>query len=301
MRVLQEGDFHPGLPFAATVLADVAIEAGELDEAEALLALLPKEGWRTGVGTVLILAARGRLRLAEGRPTEALADFKICAAMFSPETWGIDIRDVGYLHARAGAAMALLRLGDREGARDMAQAELADVRVFGAPRALGIALRITGLAQGGATGLELLADSVAVLRNSPAQLERAHSLAELGAALRRAGHRAAAREPLAEALDLAARCGARPLAARAREELKATGARPRREWRTGLEALSPRELHVARLAAEGRSNSEIARQLFVTLKTIEGHLARAYTKLGIQHRRELRPLLEKEKTRAPTL
>ena len=86
-----------------------------------------------------------------------------------------------------------------------------------------------------------------------------------------------------------------------REELKATGARPRREWRTGLEALSPRELHVVRLAAEGRSNREIARQLFVTLKTIEGHLARAYTKLGIQHRRELAPLLEKEKTRAPAL
>ncbi|MBV8916236.1 MAG: helix-turn-helix transcriptional regulator [Acetobacteraceae bacterium] len=127
----------------------------------------------------------------------------------------------------------------------------------------------------------------------------AHALAELGAGLRRAGHRAAARAPLAEALDLAARCGARPLAARAREELKATGARPRREWRTGLDALSPRELHVVRLAAAGRSNREIAHQLFVTLKTIEGHLARAYTKLGIEHRRELAPLL-KEKNRVPT-
>ena len=127
----------------------------------------------------------------------------------------------------------------------------------------------------------------------------AHALAELGAGLRRASHRAAARAPLTEALDLAARCGARPLAARAREELKATGARPRREWRTGLDALSPRELHVVRLAAAGRSNREIAHQLFVTLKTIEGHLARAYTKLGIEHRRELAPLL-KEKNRVPT-
>ena len=116
---------------------------------------------------------------------------------------------------------------------------------------------------------------------------RAHSLAELGAALRRDGCRSAAREPLAEALDLAAHCGARPLAARVREELKATGARPRREWRTGLQALSPRELRVAQLAAEGRTNREIAYQLYVTLKTIEGHLARAYTKLGIERRHEL--------------
>jgi DNA-binding NarL/FixJ family response regulator len=118
-------------------------------------------------------------------------------------------------------------------------------------------------------------------------LERAHSLAELGAALRRDGQRAAARDPLARALDLAARCGARPLAARAREELKAAGARPRRPWRIGVDALTPSELRVARLAAEGRSNREIAGELYVTLKAVEGHLARAYAKLGIGGRSKL--------------
>jgi hypothetical protein len=164
--------------------------------------------------------ARARPRLAQGRLTEALSDFEACAAMFSPEVWGTDIRDVGYLHARAGAALTLLRLGERERAREMAEAELADVRVFGAPRALGVALRVAGLAHGGSRGIELFAESVASLRKSPAVLERAHSLAELGAALRRHGCRSAAREPLAEALDLATRCGARPLAAHAREELK---------------------------------------------------------------------------------
>jgi DNA-binding NarL/FixJ family response regulator len=132
-------------------------------------------------------------------------------------------------------------------------------------------------------------------------LELAHSLAELGAALRRAGQRAAAREPLAEALDLAVRCGARRLAAFAREELKATGARPRRDWRTGVEALTPSELRIVRLAAEGRTNREIAHELFVTLKTVEGHLSRAYTKLGIERRAELSRVLEGEKTRVPTL
>jgi len=301
LRVLQEGDFAAGLAFAATVLADVAIEAGELDEARTLIGLLPQDGWPAGVGTVLIPAARGRLWLARGHPADALADFQLCAAMFSPDAWGTKMRDVGYLHARAGAAQALLRLGEREAARQVAQAELADVRVFGAPRALGIALRVAGLAQGGTGGLELLAQSVASLRDSPALLELAHSLTELGATVRRAGQRAAAREPLAEALELALRCGASRLAARAREELKATGARPRREWRTGVEALTPSELRIVRLAAEGRTNREIAQELYVTLKTVEGHLSRAYTKLGIEGRGDLRGVLEGEKTRVVTL
>jgi ATP/maltotriose-dependent transcriptional regulator MalT len=301
LRVLQEGDFAPGLAFAATVLADVAVEAGELDEAQALLDLLPQEGWPAGVGTVLIPAARGRLRLAQGRAAEALADFETCLSLFGADAWGMEIRETGYVHARSGAALALLRLGQPDRACALADAELADVRLFGAPRALGIALRIAGLARGGGAGLQLLGESVAVLHGSPALLERAHSLAALGAALRRAGERAAARDPLARALDLAARCGARPLAARAREELKATGARPRRPWRTGVEALTPSELRVARLAADGHSNREIAHELYVTLKTVEGHLARAYTKLGIGGRGQLSQALGEEKTRVPTL
>src|SRR6185437_6343003 len=287
LRVLQEGDFAPGLGFAATVLSDIAVEAGELGEAQALLDLLPQRGWPAGVGTVLIPAARARLRLAQGRAADALADFQACQALFGADVWGMPIRDTGYVHARSGAALALLRLGRYQDARQLANAELADVRVFGAPRALGIALRGAGLARGGQEGLALLRESVAALDRSPALLERAHSLAELGAALRRSGERAAARDPLARALELAARCGARPLAARARDELKAAGARPRRPWRTGVEALTPTELRVARLAADGRSNREIAGELYVTLKAIEGHLARAYAKLGIEGRDQL--------------
>ena len=287
LRVLQEADLAPGLGFAATVLADVAVEAGEFSEAQAMLDLLPQEGWPAGVGTVLIPAALGRLRLAQGRAADALADFQACAALFGTDAWGMQTRETGYVHARSGAALALLRLGQRQRAGQLADAELADVRVFGAPRALGIALRAAGLARGGTEGLALLRESVAMLDGSPALLERAHSLAALGAALRRSGERAAARDPLAQALELAARCGARPLTARAREELKATGARPRRPWRTGVEALTPSELRVTQLAAEGRSNREIAAELYVTLKAIEGHLARAYAKLGIEGRAQL--------------
>ncbi len=292
LEVLQEGDFAPGIGFAATVLADVAVEAGQLDEAQGLLDLVPQDGWPPGVGTVLIPAARGRLRLAQRRPAEALADFESSMALFGSEAWGMRTRETGYVHARSGAAISLVRLGEIDRACELAEAELADNRVFGTSRAVGVSLRAAGLAQGGEDGLALLSESVSVLRDSPALLERAHSLAEFGAALRRAGERVAARGPLGEALDLAARCGATPLSAKAREELSAAGARPRRVWRTGVEALTPGELRVARLALQGRTNREIAHELYVTLKTVEGHLGRVYSKLGIGGRQELGGVFE---------
>ena len=297
LRILQEGDFTAGLGVAA-IAAEVAIEAGQLDEARALLELIPPGP--AGVLSVLAPAASGRLSLARGDGQQALTCFQACLAMFGADLWGIEIRDVGYLHARSGAAQAWLLLGDRDRARALAEAELADARVCGGRRALGIALRVAGLATGGADGLERLSESAGVLRESPAVLERAKSIAELGAALRRAGQRAAARPLLAEALDLAAGCGARPLASRAHAELAAAGGRPRRERRHGLDALTPSELRVARLAADGQTNRQIAHGLYVTLKTVETHLAHVYAKLGISHRGELPAALAGENLGVPT-
>jgi len=120
LRVLQEGDFAPGLGFAVTVLADVAVEAGEHGEAQRLLDLLPQQGWPAGVGTVLIPAARGRLRLAQGRAADALADFQACGALFSADVWGMEIHETGYVHARSGAALgphARVRAAARDGCR----------------------------------------------------------------------------------------------------------------------------------------------------------------------------------------
>jgi DNA-binding CsgD family transcriptional regulator len=295
LRVMQSADFATGLPLGLHVLADVAIEAGELDEAKSLVDQLPKGEVPAGLGTAHIEPVRGRLLLAQGRPGEALKQFERARSRFSEAVWGLPTHDNGFLHARSSAALALLHLGDRERALGLANSELEDARKFGGSRALGIALRVAGLAHGGMQGLGLLEESVSVHTMSPALLERAHSLVEYGAALRRAGRRGAAQEPLAQALDLAARCGARPLAARAREELNATGARPRREWRTGVEALTPSELRVVRLAAEGRTNREIAQTLYVTMKTVEGHLARAYGKLEVSGRAELPRLFDDDR------
>ncbi|HJT03138.1 MAG TPA: helix-turn-helix transcriptional regulator, partial [Pseudonocardiaceae bacterium] len=92
---------------------------------------------------------------------------------------------------------------------------------------------------------------------------------------------------LRRALDLAARCGATPLVERAREEALAAGARPRRPWASGVHALTPSELRVARLAAQAMSNREIAQALFITTKTVSDHLTSAYRKLNISSRDQL--------------
>ena len=116
---------------------------------------------------------------------------------------------------------------------------------------------------------------LALAAGSGARLEHARALVELGAALRRANQRTAARGPLRAGLDLAYRCGATRLTERARDELLAAGARPRRGALTGLEALTTSERRVAELAATGMSNPEVAQALFVTLNTVEGHLRHA--------------------------
>jgi DNA-binding NarL/FixJ family response regulator len=175
----------------------------------------------------------------------------------------------------------------------LAQDELAAARRWGAPSAISFALRAAGIAMGDA-GIDFLRESAAVVADSPARYEKARSLTELGAALRRAGHRRDAREPLRQALDAAHRCGAITLARRTRQELLAAGARPRRTALTGLDSLTASQRRVAQLAAEGLANREIAQALFVTLRTVEMHLTHAYSKLGIGSREALPAALRED-------
>lgn len=133
---------------------------------------------------------------------------------------------------------------------------------------------------------------MALTAGSPCALEHARGLVELGAALRRANRRADARTPLRRALDLGERDGMLLLAGRARDELHAAGARPRRPALTGPEALTPTEHRVATLAAAGHSNRDIAQQLYVTRRTVETHLTHAFQKLDISARDQLAERLD---------
>ena len=127
-----------------------------------------------------------------------------------------------------------------------------------------------------------------MLDGSPARLARAEALADLGAALRRA--RPPRRRAPAAARGARARA---PLRRRRRspgapyDELAATGEKVRRYTPIGVESLTPSERRVAELAASGMTNRQIAQTLFLTVKTIETHLAAAYDKLGIRSRQQL--------------
>ncbi|HEU4701114.1 MAG TPA: LuxR C-terminal-related transcriptional regulator, partial [Conexibacter sp.] len=176
--------------------------------------------------------------------------------------------------------------------RAKADAALAHARRWGAPTLLGQALRTMAMTTDGREQLMLLEEAAAVLEGSPSRLVHAEALADLGAALRRSGRRADARLPLREALELARRCGAAGLARRAYDELAATGERVRRHTPIGVESLTPSERRVAELAAGGMTNRQIAQTLYVTVKTVETHLAAVYDKLGIRSRRDLPAALE---------
>jgi ATP/maltotriose-dependent transcriptional regulator MalT len=194
---------------------------------------------------------------------------------------------------------ALLALDQHSDARDVARTWLSRTRAFGTRSTFGIAQRALGLATGGRDGLELLAAAESTLAASTARVEHARAQLELGAALRRANRRRDSREPLRKALDTATRLGAATLAERARTELQAAGARPRRTLLSGADALTPSERRVAQLAANGLTNREIAAALFVTRKTVERHLGQTYLKLGTNHRDQLGPLLNNTQLDAP--
>jgi DNA-binding NarL/FixJ family response regulator len=140
---------------------------------------------------------------------------------------------------------------------------------------------------GGDEGEELLREAAITLEAAGAALESARAVVDLGALLRRANRRADARELLREGLDLAHRGGAVTLADQAETELRAAGAKPRRARLTGRDALTASERRVAELAAQGMTNREIAQALFVTTRTVEGHLTRTFQKLDIRSREDL--------------
>jgi DNA-binding CsgD family transcriptional regulator len=268
---------------AASGLIRVLIEHDELDEAEHQLEQLADPCQSSSLEAAHFLMARGRLRHAQGRLQNALADFQECGQ----RSQRLGVWAPGAIPWRAEAALAHAALGDTGEAWRLAAEQLDLAREFDRPRTLGVSLRACGLIQGGETGLELLREAVHTLERSQSPLELARALSNYGAALRRAGRRVQARTELKRALDLAHHLGARRVASQARDELIAAGAKPRRDAITGRDALTASELRVARLAAQGLTNREIAQALFITTKTAKSHLNRVYRKLEINRRGQL--------------
>ncbi len=278
------GEYSMYLPVAAYWLALSLLALGQVEEAARALDF-PDAEERWGQTNLYgpLLAAQAAVDMARGDPSEAVRKAERCGQSVLASS----VVNPAVIPWRSYLSAARLALGDRAGAQEAAAEELELARRFGAARPLGISLRSAGLATGGKPGLELLGQSVQVLRGSPAHFELAQSLVELGAALRRAAHSRAAREPLREGLELARSFGAVVLERRAHDELLATGAKPRRRDLTGLDSLTPSERRVAEMAASGKTNREIAQALFVTVKAVQWHLGNTYRKLEISGRGEL--------------
>jgi DNA-binding CsgD family transcriptional regulator len=259
---------------AAVCLGDALVELGAFDEADRVLA----DVRFTSPEAMLV---RGRLRLTQGRIDEAIDDLYESGR----RALALDISNPAVVPWRSLLAHALLERGQLTEARCLAADELELAQRFGAPRAIGIALRAVAAAAGGDQEIDLLREAVA--RLDGVRLDWARAQTDLGAALRRAGRDLEARDPLRLAVDVAHRCGATALEERALAELRAAGARPRRRLVAGAGSLTPSERRIADLAAAGHLNREIAEILVVTLATVEYHLRNAYRKLGIRSRREL--------------
>ena len=255
------------------VLVGTLTDQGRLDEAERALARVPADETVDSPAHISLMLERMRLRAARGDNAGALADWtesvlRASALRGLSPAWIEDI---------VVAAAVQEALGDHAAARALRDDALALAECWGTPGGLAVALRARG-------------DHVAAVeqaRRSPAELELARTLVAHGVQLRRAGERAASRDPLREGYDLARRCGAGALAQLARAELRASGVRLQREALSGRDALTASERRIADLAAAGASNAMIAQTQFLTVKTVEMHLTRAYRKLGVTGRAQL--------------
>jgi DNA-binding CsgD family transcriptional regulator len=304
------------------------LRRGELDEAETVLPLAQSEFnlWSFGAGAGLYLngfraivqleradlaSARRSLAAVTEHPDDDADGTRYFdnARLAVAAVEGVDparLLELAEAHAARHARVlnpaynpwreykirALAKLGRTEEARELAEENLRLARHWGAPGTVGAAVRAMARVSAPDEMLANLEEAAAVLDGGTARLEQAKALTALGRALRAARRPTDAREPLQRAVELAEACGSERVRDIARAELAASGARPRRTALSGVASLTPSEERVARLAADGMTNREVAQKLFVTPKTVEVHLSNAYRKLEIRSRRQLAGALE---------
>ena len=272
-------------------LASSLLERGRVGEAMSLEAALADdpdigEDWpfdvAASVSRLLAETTRAELWAATGdgeRATHHLLAVRSFAA-------AAGINNPALANWPAVLATVDLRSGRYADAVRTASEYLALARRVGEIRTLSVAL----VAKAVVTPEEaerLLREAADLLRGSPFRLEEAKTLVQLGRWLLAAGYRDKARSALRSGANLAALCGADGLVASVQGDLRMAGARPRRTALAGWSALTPAEARVAKLAMSGATNARIAQQLYVTEKTVEGHLARVYRKLGVRSRAQL--------------
>ncbi|WP_328720242.1 LuxR C-terminal-related transcriptional regulator [Streptomyces sp. NBC_00247] len=271
-------------PLHAHVLTGL-VEAGRTAEARRLADAFDLREAPDSWGRNRLLHARGLQRAAGGDPAGALHDFLECGRRQTER----QVVSPVVTPWRSSAALCCLVLDSPGQALALAEEELRLARVWGTPRTVGRALRVLGTVTGGRRGLLMGEEAVRLLRGAPAAVETelVSALTAQGRALTAAGERSHARRCLREACERAERLGATRLRTLAEQYLREGGARPGVTARTGAHSLTVSERRIARLAADGHTNTEIAGLLHLARRTVETHLTNTYRKLGIRRRVEL--------------
>ena len=255
-------------------------EPGCRADAEEALALCRARGIH--LAEAWVLTGMGELELSLGNPEAAIGWFRTLQTLLDEQ--GMADPD---LSPSAELVEALLRCGETDAARDLVGPSVEAADAKGQPWARARASRAAGLLSS-----EEDLDAVFTLALDLHALtldryEEARTRLAYGERMRRAGRRVDSRLPLRQALDSFEELGAARWSQRAAAELTATGETVQRVdpgWRT---ALTPQELQVSLLLAEGHTTREAAAALFLSPKTVEYHLRKVYTKLGIHSREEL--------------
>ncbi|QJW35158.1 ATP-binding protein [Cellulosimicrobium protaetiae] len=277
------GDIMP--PYGPLVLA---AWRGQEQPLAGLVADLEREAARRHEGQWISACAwaSAMLQNGHGRYEEALVAAERAAA--HPEELGI----------ATWAMVELVEAAARSGAPERADAAMARVAAIadasGTDWALGTAARSRGLLAHGDDAEAHFRAALEHLSRTPMEWFTARTRLVYGEWLRREGRRVDARAQLGPAHELLDAMGAHAFAERARRELAATGATARRRSVEAPVSLTEQEAQIARLAADGLSNPQIAGRLFLSPRTVEWHLRKVYTKLGIATRTEIGPVLPRQ-------
>ena len=237
-----------------------------------------------GIGVTMVQWARALLCNGLGRYGDALLAARDAAAdplELGPSKW---------------ALAELVEAGARTGAIDEARAAVeqlaAMAQASGTDWALGLAASRRALLSAGDAAEDLHRDGIERLARTRVGVELARAQLVYGEWLRRAGRRVDAREQLRTAYESLSAMGVGGFAERARRELVATGETVRKRTVGTATQLTEQEAHIARLAAAGSTNPEIGAALFISSRTVEWHLRKVFTKLGVSSRRELRQAVD---------
>jgi DNA-binding CsgD family transcriptional regulator len=279
-EIRQQTDLVSGLSGLARLQARRGHEAECRASVAETLELCERLG--TGLHEVWAVEALGMLELGAGRAEEAIEHLEHQQRLLDE----LGITDVD-LSPTPELIDAWVRLGRTDEAQRLADEFSAAADAKGQPWSIARSLRAKGLVADEDVFAGVFDQALERHAETPDAFERARTQLAYGERLRRARNRKLAREQLRAALETFETLGARPWSERARTELAATGETLRRRDPTSIDELTPQELQISLLLADGKTTREAATAMFLSPKTIEYHLRHVYIKLGIHSREEL--------------